>query len=729
MNFAHPKNKKYLSVWSARLIFVAEAPKPDESAKKPPETGKEKDRPKPTLEQKAATYSVEDLKKTKDDALNVLTDRIKHPAILREAKGDLEKKLGPIEQQLKNLTDEQARQKLELKTFVEQAIQETLTARREFKDLTVSGYVFKIDPPRPIDQYAQLERQAAQTIDVLTHWDWGGEFENPPELVNGVAKMKVLVDKNNPKNPYKTVVIEGTKVTQQFSDPEIDLKINNGASFQEKFEKWKKDPNKDLFSYGMPPNFFPPPEFNMEEFLGKYKITKSDLTLAMLLGEGDLLNHLIADQKTTVATIEPQDGKYVRKDSVEREKQLLTGREKITERQGEVVKETVVAYTIINQERRKVAIVTEYWPSKEGEKIVRKQEKYSDGVVISEKRFDKEGKLIEAISRVNGCEGVEAVDRPIGPPYKEAQVLDEHGNPRIREDGQPVMERTVERIMTIKDKSGKEIAKICHFKAENEYRAKQGLKPLSEDEYMKKLAAEVKTDQQMHAFLMLMFQYCGDTEDANSEGEYWQSASETLKRTANGRMLGDCEDYSFFMARLLKEQSKTAYVLGLPGHAECIQVTKDADGKYHATSYSNFGLDKDGNRVGEREDKNKTKGYTTKEEALRSLQPKWHAKNSGNPEMGSGDLTALGLDSLQARQLSVMGIEDDLARIAALHELWHGSPPPAEIIFNNTIYSINKGGLIYGGGVYYKKMDNDRIGKYTMLAIDRMKVNHGVGSI
>ena len=90
---------------------------------------------------------------------------------------------------------------------------------------------------------------------------------------------------------------------------------------------------------------------------------------------------------------------------------VLTNTKFIRERQGDIVRDTVTSYKIVNQ-NAEIFHGTEYWPSKD---LERKFKNRKNTVMVSSlvRNIYKEGKLIDAISHVNGCEGIEAIDKPI----------------------------------------------------------------------------------------------------------------------------------------------------------------------------------------------------------------------------------------------------------------------------------------------------------------------------
>ncbi len=652
------RNKYVAVLGPKRLVFQkekgaeAQPQQPNPAEKKPEDAAK-----------KAETYTAEDLQRTRLDTIGKIEKKIKHPGVQQEVKTELQTKLDPLEKQLGQLEAEKNAERMKVKTQVDAAVTEVLDAKREFKDLTVSfagkEFTFTVLPPQAVEQYEAMEKKALATLGVFSNYaPRDGTIEGKPSLINGEIIFTVTLDRKlNPKlreGAYKDVTISGAQVTERYSDTVADEISTKADQFRIGFDTWKKGADAN-FQYGDPPQTFPPAGFDLNKFLQDRNMTRAELKPEFIMQIGDPSLKEITDlnvaQKIQIIEYEKKGNGYVPNLIRIEESQTLSQEKNITEIGKDILRVTKVEYRIVNQQRRRVEVVTDFWPRKPGEKSdlkVKKIEEYEDGVVTSRSQFDREGKITERVSRVRGCDGVEAVDKPVGPPYVEVPVLDDHGKPVMDDHGKPLMERKTDRAFLFKDQQGKVTDKIVSLPAENEARKKAGLPPMSEDDYMKMLGSKLKTKEQMHAYLMLMFKYRYDASDQDS----WQKPENTINRVENGQMLGDCEDYAFVLKKILESQGKKAYVVGLPGHAECVTVSRGPDGKYHATSYGTFGVDTNGNRVGEKSDAERSKGYDTPEAALRSLQNKWAYKESGNIEMKDGNL----FDDY-GDKLSVMSIE------------------------------------------------------------------------
>jgi hypothetical protein len=655
-----------------RLVFDDKAPEGGgvPEAKKDAPKGPDK---------KPAGYTLDDLKKSRTDAEQKLIQKIKHPGVQAEAKTELAGKLNPLEEKLAKLEAEKTDEQNVLKQQVDSAVRDVLDAQRNFAQMTVAfggqTYEFMVNPEAQMDQYEAMQQRAQDsllTFSTQFNKVKGGEVEGTPQLINGIVICKVILDRervvNGKKEPipnlaegaYKDVTIEGTKIVERYSDPVLEDKQTDAVNFQSSFEQWKASPDA-TFTYGEPPKTFPPSGFDMTKFLNERQMQKSELKidhfLEMKMPE---VVDLDAPLKTQTYEFKKMGTGLVFGSTVIDNSHLLSPNTEVLAQGPDFLQTRSVEFRIVNQQRRKIEVITDYWPRKLGETNtpkLKKIEEYEDGVVTSQTRFDAEGKLLERVSKVKGCTDASSVDRPLGPPYKEAQVLDDHGKAVLDENGKPLMERISTREFILKDEKGKEKVRIRTFQAENEYRKAQGQKPMSEDEYTQMLGKNLQSDEQIHAFTSLMFKYRYD--DA-SKNDTWQRPGETFRRTENGLFLGDCEDYAFVLQKILQAQGKKAYVLSLPGHAECITISRDEKGKYHAKSYGTFGVDVDGNRIGESIDPSKSEGYETPEFAMRALQKKWSFKESGNAEMEDGDpLSQYKRHPSITKAMGVMSFESD----------------------------------------------------------------------
>lgn len=162
-----------------------------------------------------------------------------------------------------------------------------------------------------------------------------------------------------------------------------------------------------------------------------------------------------------------------------------------------------------------------------------------------------------------------------------------------------------------------------------ERQAQPGLTP---DAYLDMLAKKLDTPAKIEIFTEQYMQYVHDSSDPqnplkkgtkNDNGEYWQTAQETIQRLEDGKMLGDCEDWAFLAKEILCRQGKAAFVVNLKNHAECFWAEKDVRGRWHGYSMGTFGLDHNGHRRSEAETPQANEGFATLEEAISSLLKKY----------------------------------------------------------------------------------------------------------
>lgn len=122
------------------------------------------------------------------------------------------------------------------------------------------------------------------------------------------------------------------------------------------------------------------------------------------------------------------------------------------------------------------------------------------------------------------------------------------------------------------------------------------------EDYLKMLANELDTDERLGLFFQKFLEYQSDISkpdapkgkvNENDRTEHWQTAHETISRVSGGKMLGDCDDYSFLVREILRRQGKLAHVVVIPGHAICIWLEKNTHGKYIAYALSSGEFSKD----------------------------------------------------------------------------------------------------------------------------------------
>ncbi len=641
---------------------------------KPPEGGSEKPVEKPgekkETEKKAESYTVDDLHKARTDAEFQLIAKIAHPDVLNDAKAKLATKLNPLEAKLNQLETEKTAERMQVKTEVEKAVQETLQEKYTFKDMQVEygGKMFKfvIEPPLPVEQFDKMQSKALASLEYADKYadkvgreKAGDVAKGSTSMVNGTVSFSITLDrtkpayKNMPENAYIAVVFDGNKVVENYSSPKLDEEKIAANDFLTAFKAWQNDPaSSGEFVFGSPPK-----KCNLGALLKDVKGDKSAVTMDLIMNKNalpsDISNLAAADNMAIRSTIVYGENGHVVTTS---ETNHLLTPDRVDKRTAELNERKELVRSreydeIVNQQRRHIKTVTNYWPLEAGQKEfkLKKQQVYEDGIVTSEASFDRNGQLTERKSSVRGCDGITAVDRPSGS-GKKIPLLDDDGKPMTDEIGRPKgSENETTRVMMIKTKDGKEIS----IKSYEAMKKERGANFTTED-YMKFLSQNLRTKEEFHAFTQLMFKYRSDRATHNVE-DYWQKPDETAKATENGMMLGDCEDYAFFMRRILEFQGKKAYVLGVPGHAECVSISRDKNGKYHAMSYGTFGVDENGNRVGEKADAAKSTGYDTPELALKSLQAKWHVQNSGNEKMQDGRLFHGPFNDLQIMEIHSYG--------------------------------------------------------------------------
>lgn len=113
---------------------------------------------------------------------------------------------------------------------------------------------------------------------------------------------------------------------------------------------------------------------------------------------------------------------------------------------------------------------------------------------------------------------------------------------------------------------------------------------LTSEEYLEMLINELDTSERLATYLARFMRYTPDAPNNEQQLiDHWQKPLETIERVENGKMLGDCEDYSFLAKEILHRQGKLAHVLDIPLHAMCAWVEQTQDGKYigHILSLDN----------------------------------------------------------------------------------------------------------------------------------------------
>lgn len=186
----------------------------------------------------------------------------------------------------------------------------------------------------------------------------------------------------------------------------------------------------------------------------------------------------------------------------------------------------------------------------------------------------------------------------------------------------------------------------------NYAREKRNDPKLTHAEYIKRLATVLETPENLAMYLRYYVRYAYDspTSDWKAEGteanngEYWQSAAETLERMKDGWLLGDCEDQAALAQAVLREMGIEAMLVFMPRHITCAWIEKNASGRYDGYDIGNFGLEKNGVGYGVKDGitlgtrylptqrKEFVDGYATPSDAFTSVMQKF----SRSPTLGVG---------------------------------------------------------------------------------------------
>jgi hypothetical protein len=121
--------------------------------------------------------------------------------------------------------------------------------------------------------------------------------------------------------------------------------------------------------------------------------------------------------------------------------------------------------------------------------------------------------------------------------------------------------------------------------------------------YIEKLAAQLKTMEDLMLFIDYFTQYTHDSSDPYDpkkkgtcldHGDYFQFAEETVQRTEGDKMLGDCDDIAILAKTILALQGKNSFLLELPGHLTCICISEREDKRFDAYDIGQQGLVRNG---------------------------------------------------------------------------------------------------------------------------------------
>lgn len=257
--------------------------------------------------------------------------------------------------------------------------------------------------------------------------------------------------------------------------------------------------------------------------------------------------------------------------------------------------------------------------NKEGNIISATRIYFIDGKEFAEStdEYDNDFKIIRRTSYISGIHSVAAIDYAAG---NELQDGDEKTPPNYT------------RSIEVTDAQGNT------FILKSYEEMKKDNPDFTPWDYYDFLQKTFPDDETTYALGELAFTYVYDSSNPEDplekgtekeHGDYWQTPEETLVRREKGTWLIDCDDKAFFFDAKNKAAGRISYVVYMPHHAENIVIDLDQNGFWHASSYGTFGVDRDGNRIGEPFDPEKAKGYPTLEEALKSINEKWERADLG----------------------------------------------------------------------------------------------------
>lgn len=119
---------------------------------------------------------------------------------------------------------------------------------------------------------------------------------------------------------------------------------------------------------------------------------------------------------------------------------------------------------------------------------------------------------------------------------------------------------------------------------------------LTEDDYFKILAENISDPVVYVYFYEHLFEYTSDVRSMNvndsvRDGEYHQSYRETMLRTSQGSLMGDCEDIALFMNKVLSANHNNlkVFTLGIPGHSLTVSIKLRDDNRWEITRYGTGG--------------------------------------------------------------------------------------------------------------------------------------------
>lgn len=578
-------------------------------------------------------------------------------------------------------------------------------------NLAINGKKFIIDPPLSMIDSVQIEQKAKVSLGTMKEYSKtlagkkGTIDENSASYINGYiecrANFKNASDK--PGDKYATVTIAESQVIEEIHNEETENAEKETGNFFEALNNWKAaNPAPESFQYKdasgreitvKTAEIFSDQGLDFSKNPADCKKLQENLNVDLLLAynSNESLRNL-SRQKWEINTYtyeKKADGSsYIARTEKIKTSILQTEKAPVKEtyeldEKGNPRKKIEERTEIVAQQSRNIKIVTEFWQNETNEPLkIKKQEKYSDGIVESVSEYGKDGNLINAKTTVAGCEEIQAIDNPTGKMI-EAQddlgrrifmnkeghkffeekfadgrtgFVDEQGRfflgeadatdtGKIRYIGQGKASGIVLENVGEVEKVP-EVNRVMHFTSEGKQieiksydaMANEQGSNFTKEAYLKYLGSVLKTPEQRHAFSHLAMAYKYDYKFGKIIQDY-QSWDKTVGLTRQGRMEGDCEDQAVLNKEIWQaEGKKNVYAVQLPGHTACIRIERNANGKYSVESWDTWGYDKNGNVVGREKNSEKDQGYDTLEQALESVAAKWNVINSGNLEMKNGSI-------------------------------------------------------------------------------------------
>jgi len=648
-------------------------------------------------------FTVTDLQNRKNKALGEIREKIKHPGVQKEAQDELNAKLHPLEQELAKIQNEKTARIAGIKSEVATSIQDVLQQQRAFIDAQVEGMSFTYTPSRPLDEYDATVEEAKNVVKIFDAYRAGaapeGTVEPPKGGQNNALIFSIKLNQQTakklryPDDTVKMVSIVNGAISESFSNKELSAELQKATAYNEAFEKWQKgDPEgwEFTFDYGDPKQTqtvdlsyfkFMKREDVTYEHIKQYNIDVNNGTIPSSdLKPPPLFNPYLETDTTIISTVKlDANGRIIKQNETTNEvsivsHEVVSSSTKKFNSDGQLVEKTSVEWENFNQKKVQKKTTVEYYPAEKGKEAkVKKLETSENGVIVQTQTFSETGELNEEMRTVVGCPGIEAV----------TSVHTFSGA-----DGKVHMGYAT--VMKIQE--GDHTVEVPNYFLWKE------LHPGNSDyaAYKKFLAGVLVKDGQpdyvrIHAFANTMFQFMEDRDTFSDHADRIRAPDKMALSTDlgidletnfsrrsdalakfGGRMIGDCEDYAFFLRDVLRAGNVQPQprVLTIPGHAETVYVFKDNEGKYHSASFGTFGVDVDGKRVGGDGDRafnsskhSQTAGFSTPDRALEVLQAKWHCKVSGQPSMENGRLMEGPLDDRHVTEMHMASTQEGIEHI------------------------------------------------------------------